>query len=111
MTGTPPIARELIEHLDESNVAVQQTIDDIPTVWVSRDHICPAIEVLCREVSQPFTTLLDLTAIDERERLHRDGQPNADFTVVYHLFSFDRNQDIRLKVPLRGDSPSLPTAT
>ena len=111
MTGPPPIARELMDHLDESNVAVQQTIDDIPTVWVSRDHICPAVEYLCREVSQPFTTLLDLTAIDERERVHRDGQPNADFTVVYHLFSFDRNQDIRLKVPLRGDSPSLPTAT
>ena len=35
----------------------------------------------------------------------------ADFTVVYHLFSFERNQDIRLKVPLQEASTSVPTAT
>ena len=29
--------------------------------------------------------LYDLTAIDERMRVHRDGQPPSDFTVVYHL--------------------------
>jgi len=111
MTDTPPLVRELMDRFDESNVAVQQTIDEIPTVWVSADHICPAVEYLSQEVSEPFTTMLDLTAIDERERLHRDGQPKADFTVVYHLFSYARNQDIRLKVPLEGDSPSLPTIT
>ncbi len=27
--------------------------------------------------------LYDLTAIDERGRTHRDGQPPSDFTVVY----------------------------
>ena len=100
-----------MEQLDESNVKVQQTLDDIPTVWVSRDHILPAVAHLHHSVSQPFTTLLDLTAIDERERVHRDGQPIADFTVVYHLFSFERNQDIRLKVPLQEESTSIPTAT
>ena len=100
-----------MEHLDESNVAVQQTLDDIPTVWVSRDNILPAVAHLHHEVNRPFTTLLDLTAIDERERVHRDGQPVADFTVVYHLFSFERNQDVRLKVPLQEESTSVPTTT
>jgi len=111
MTNPPPVVRELIEQLDESNVEVQQTLDGIPTVWVSRDHILPAIRHLQRSVGRPFTTLLDLTAIDERERVHREGQPVADFTVVYHLFSFERNQDIRLKVPLQEASASVPTAT
>jgi NADH-quinone oxidoreductase subunit C/D len=111
MTSKPPVVRELMEHLDEANVAVQQTLDDIPTVWLSRDHILPALTHLQSSVSRPFTTLFDLTAIDERERVHRNDQPVADFTVVYHLFSYERNQDIRLKVPLQEESTSIPTAT
>ena len=30
--------------------------------------------------------------------MHREGQPAGDFTVVYHLLSFDRNADVRIKV-------------
>ena len=41
MTSRPPVVRELMEQLDESNVEVQQTLDDIPTVWVSRDRHSP----------------------------------------------------------------------
>ena len=49
--------------------------------------------------------LCDLTAIDERERRHREGQPPSDFTVVYHLLSLERNADVRLKVALQGEKP------
>ena len=55
--------------------------------------------------------LYDLTAIDERVRRHRDGQPPGDFTVVYHLLSIGRNEDIRVKVALEGESPSLQSVT
>ncbi len=55
--------------------------------------------------------LYDLTAIDERERTHRAGQPAADFTVVYHLRSLDRAADVRVKVALEGEAPSVPTVT
>jgi len=55
--------------------------------------------------------LYDLTAIDERTRIHREGQPPSDFTVVYHLLSVERNEDIRVKVPLLGDRPAIPTIT
>jgi len=53
--------------------------------------------------------LYDLTAIDERSRGHRIGQPPSDFTVVYHLLSFGRNKDIRVKVPLVGERPGIPS--
>src|ERR1043165_8776054 len=58
--------------------------------------------------------LYALPAIDERLRKHREGQPAADFTVVYHLLSIDRftpggDGELRLKVALPGDKPSLPT--
>ncbi len=55
--------------------------------------------------------LYDMTAIDERVRNHREGQPPSDFTVVYHLLSFERNASLRIKVALLGEYPSLPTIT
>jgi NADH-quinone oxidoreductase subunit C/D len=59
---------------------------------------------------RPYRMLYDLTAIDERERTHREGQPPADFTVVYQLLSFVRNEDVRLKVALT-DGQAAPTIT
>ena len=34
-------------------------------------------------------------------------QPDSDFTILYHLLSYERNEDIRIKVPLKGNFPSL----
>jgi NADH-quinone oxidoreductase subunit C/D len=55
--------------------------------------------------------LYDLTAIDERTRTKRDGQPASDFSVVYHLTSFERNQDIRIKVALKNEDINIPSIT
>ncbi|GLR65993.1 NADH-quinone oxidoreductase subunit C/D [Acidocella aquatica] len=55
--------------------------------------------------------LYDLTALDERTRTHRGNQPKSDFTVVYHLLSFSRNHDIRIKVALIGEAPAIPSVT
>ena len=52
--------------------------------------------------------LFDLTAIDERQRFHRQDQPASDFTVVYHLLSYERNADVRIKVALTGSTPRSP---
>jgi NADH-quinone oxidoreductase subunit C/D len=90
---------------------VQPTRDNISTVWVSPDKACDILRYLKTEVDRPYKMLYDLTAIDERLRRHRQDQPKSDFTISYHLLSFDRNEDIRLKVPLIGESPSLPTVT
>lgn len=55
--------------------------------------------------------LADVSAIDERLRQHRDGQPDSDFTVFYHLMSLERNSDIRVKVALKEGDLNVPTAT
>jgi NADH-quinone oxidoreductase subunit C/D len=68
-------------------------------------------DLLEQEADQPFGMLYDLTAIDERSRSHRKDQPDSNFTVVYHLLSFERNQDVRLKAPLQDEYPALPTIT
>jgi NADH-quinone oxidoreductase subunit C/D len=85
--------------------------DDIPTFWVSKSDIHEAIHLLRSSIPDPYTMMYDLTAVDERGRTHRDGQPPSDFTVVYHLYSFERNAYVRLKVALNETQLSLPTIT
>lgn len=111
MNEQPSVYQELREKFGQAILAQQETKDNIPTIWVSKDQIKPVLQYLKNDTSDPFRMLYDLTAIDERVRTHRDGQPISDFTVVYQLISFDRNADIRIKAPLEGEYPSLPSIT
>jgi len=107
--GSP--LEELRDRFDGGIVATQSTKDGIPTAWVDRGSLVEILGFLKNEIDRPYRMLYDLSAIDERSRSEREGQPDSDFTVVYHLLSFDRNSDIRLKAALHGDDASLPTAT
>ncbi len=112
MTGTSSdLQQELATRFPAPALTPQATADGVPTFWVEADAVRTLLAYLKSEAPQPFRMLYDLTAIDERTRACRDGQPPADFTVLYHLYSFDRNADIRLKVPLQGDKPSVHTVS
>jgi NADH-quinone oxidoreductase subunit C/D len=91
-------------------ITPQRTIDEIPTFWVDRDTAHDVLEHLRRGAELPFRVLYDLTAVDERLRRHREGLPPSDFTVIYHLVSFERNDEVRIKVPLNEGALELPTA-
>jgi NADH-quinone oxidoreductase subunit C/D len=108
---TLSIIDDLKVSFGEAILEVQHTADSIPTVWVSRDRARDVLRYLKNAVEHPYRMLYDLTAIDERVRVNRQGQPGSEFTVVYHLLSFDRNEDIRVKVPLAEASLSLPSIT
>ncbi len=103
------IQPELFGKFNGAIVAEQQTKDKIPTFWIAPHELRAVLSYLKEDIASPFRMLYDLTAIDERTRMHRLGQPPGDFTVVYHLLSFERNQDVRLKVALPGENPSLPS--
>jgi NADH-quinone oxidoreductase subunit C/D len=105
------VARELSDRFGDGAFAVQPTADSIPTLWVAREHIHDFLQFLKREAASGYAMLFDLTALDERQRTLRQGLPASDYTVVYHLLSFDRNEDIRLKVALREESLSLPSVS
>lgn len=109
MEETPTIYDDLKNRFGEAVLSQQSTKDDIPTIWVSKHKIAEVIKYLKKDVSQPYPMLYDLTAIDERVRANRDGQPDSDFTVVYQLLSFERNADLRIKVPLAGEYPTIPS--
>jgi NADH-quinone oxidoreductase subunit C/D len=105
------IVRELRERFGEAVICVQPTRDNIPTLWVSPGRHLRLLSYLKGEAEKPYRMLYDLTAIDERVREKRDEQPPADFSLVYHLLSFERNSDIRVKVPLKGEYPALESIT
>ena len=79
---------QLNAKLGSNGLHTQHCADQVTTHWVERSQI---IESLRAAKDLGFEMLLDLTAIDERLRQHRSGQPTADFTVVYHLISFSKN--------------------
>jgi len=87
----------------------QRTADGTPTVWVSAQSLPGVLRTLKGDPVHPFPMLFDLTAIDERRRTHREGQPASDFTLVYHLLSTDRGDQVRIKVPLLGERPVAPS--
>ena len=108
-SSTPAIVRELADRLGINDFTVQLTRDGITTLWISRLNLRTILCYLKLQAAYPYLLLFDLTAIDERQRTHRQGLPDSEFTVIYHLLSFDCNEDIRLKVALNGAGLSLPT--
>jgi NADH-quinone oxidoreductase subunit C/D len=111
MNAVSEIVRELQTRFSGVALEPQVTRDGLPTVWAPRNHLWEILRYLKTEAQPPYRMLYDLSAVDERERTHRPGQPESDFTVVYHLLSFERNEDLRIKVALRGESPAIRTVT
>jgi NADH-quinone oxidoreductase subunit C/D len=111
ITNYPKEVQDLKNKYGDAVIDFQSTRDEVPTLWVMKDEIIDVLRYVKSEISQPFKMLFDLTAIDERTRAHREGQPNSDFTIVYHLLSFERNSDLRIKVPLEGEYPSVKSIT
>ncbi len=108
---TVGVVAELQARFPHRERTEKPTADEIPTVWVPAERAREIIGHLKSQAAATFPMLYDLTAIDERTRTHREGQPASDFTVVYHLLSLEHNRDVRLKVALRGETPTLPTIT
>jgi NADH-quinone oxidoreductase subunit C/D len=96
---------------DSVIIAEQSAVDGTPVLLIDKANIIKVLSCLKSQVPQPYRMLYDLTAIDERKREKREGQPASDFTIVYLLTSFERNEDIRIKVPLTGANLSIPSIT
>ena len=105
------VLAELRERFPDVAFTEQPTADGIPTAWVPPGEAKPVLAYLKNEARRPFTSLYDLGAVDERSRTHRDGLPDAGFSVFYHLVSYARNADLRLKVALPAEGPQVPTIT
>jgi NADH-quinone oxidoreductase subunit B/C/D len=91
--------------------ALQQApqTSDMPTFFVDQPRVKEVLRFLKTEASPKFRRLDDVTAIDESARRERAGYP--DYTLVYHLLSYESASRIRLKVALHGKDPVALTIT
>nr|WP_295871074.1 NADH-quinone oxidoreductase subunit C/D [uncultured Chitinophaga sp.] len=106
------IVAELSSRFGEDTIKPLTTRDETPTLRTPQEKIVAILQYLKSEIKMPFRMLYDLTAIDERAyKKEQNGHKPYDFTLVYTLFSFDRNQFLRLKVGLHGEFPSQDTIT
>jgi NADH-quinone oxidoreductase subunit C/D len=109
MAATASVLQSLSTRIGDDNVVAEATSDEVPTAWVSAENARQALTWLVRDSRERYRVLYDLTAIDERNR--NDGGRRGDFTIVYHLLSYDANADMRIKVPLSGEYPTIDTVT
>ena len=107
ITSHTAIGETLAKRFTAANVSPERTCDGIPTLWISRSIVHEVVRYLKVEAERPYKMLYDLSAVDERVRRDRNARPPSDFTVFYHWLSFDRNDDIRLKVSLLEPTLSL----
>jgi NADH-quinone oxidoreductase subunit C/D len=108
--GKSELLEELEARFGKEGLVVEPNRHGETILWVDKRKVREVLRHLKLQSRRPFSTLYDLYAIDERCRVHREGQPSSDFTLVYHLLSYDRNEDIHLKVALTGESPSMETS-
>lgn len=95
--------------LGDAMILEQSTSDGIQTIWVQKDRIANVLRRLKDDPTLSLKMLYDLTAIDERMRHKRHEQPPSRFTIVYQLLSVEKNQYLRIKVPLLDEFDSLPS--
>lgn len=107
-----PITQELRERFASAEFAEQETRDGVTTVWVAPKHVREVLGYLKNEAKPGYPMLFDLTAVDERvRRAAPAGHLNCDFSLMYQLVSIERNSDLRIRVPLKGEYPSHVTIT
>ncbi len=111
MNQTSDVITELWTRFGGAKILHEAASDGMPTIWVEKSVLKDALRYLKEGIKRPYRMLYDLTVIDERVRVHRQGLADSHFTVVYHLLSFGRNEYIRIKVGLDKDGLSVPSIT
>ncbi|QCE34369.1 NADH-quinone oxidoreductase subunit C/D [Acetobacteraceae bacterium] len=107
---TDPVVSELRQRFGEDSFTVQPTRMGMPVLWVPRAKLLEIVAFL-KNLPNPYSMLFDLHGVDERLRTHREGLPEADFTVFYQFMSLGRNRDVMIKVALKDEDLRLSTLT
>jgi|SRR5579863_10124726 len=98
LESSPVLAK--LRAFDPEAVEDAQVFRDELTVFVPRERLRRVAEFLRDEPELWFQYLSDVTAVDR--------YPNEPrFEVVYHLFSIETGERVRLKSRLPGDDPRV----
>ena len=96
------VAQTLLEKFPEA-VSLAPDFREEETVVVARESIIQVLRFLYSNPDAEYTLLEDICGADYPGREDR-------FEVVYHLYSLKTGGHIRLKVGVREEDPTLPTA-
>jgi NADH-quinone oxidoreductase subunit B/C/D len=102
------LARVLSAQFGDAVEPVSPT-SDMLTFQVAESRLKDVLHYLKTGATPKYQRLDDLTAIDESARRQPDNFP--DYTMVYHLLSFDSASRVRLKVPLHDQDPTTSSIT
>jgi NADH-quinone oxidoreductase subunit C len=94
------VALQQLRQFDPQAVEEVLTFRDEVTLFIRQPSLVSVCEYLRDAPDLRFNYLSDVTALD-----HYPNDPR--FQVVYHLYSIETNQSLRLKVRLPGDSPRI----
>ena len=97
------VARTVQEKLPEAIQEVR-TFRGETTLVVKPQALLPVARLLKEDPDLGFRYLSDLSAVDYPERPQR-------FEVNYHLVNLQTDQQVRLKVSVGGETPTLPSVT
>lgn len=91
----------VVKNLVERFAAVQHEFAGDGSVTIPPEFLFTAVETLRDEFN--FNLLMDVTAVD----YWPEQEPR--FHAIYHLYSMLDNHILRIRVPLDGNAPHLPT--
>ncbi|QDP00854.1 NADH-quinone oxidoreductase subunit C/D [Thalassotalea sp. PS06] len=100
--------RDEIAHINpDLGLEDQKVQDQIETYWLDKHKLLSLMQLLKQQIPNGFDMCFDLFAVDERVRENKLTSQCVDFTLVYHLRSMTRNQDIRIKVALSDSDKTI----
>jgi len=98
------ILYQIIEQiLKEENIPYILENKDIPIIKIPKDKVFEFIKKLREEKELLFDYLIDITACDYIEK--------NKFEVIYHIYSFLRNERIRIKTEIARENPEVKSIT